>query len=75
MQVDNRWKDWERLLSRPSAFGNETGQLPNGYYVPSKENMAKLRSSEVKVLVVGAGGLGCEILKVISINLTVPKIK
>lgn len=48
----------ETLLSRPSHFGNETGSLPCGEFDPSTSSLAKS-----KVLVVGAGGLGCEILK------------
>lgn len=58
-----RWEAWTRLYSRPSFFGNETGKLPNGYFQPSSDFLQKLQEN-AKVLVVGAGGLGCEILKV-----------
>jgi ubiquitin-activating enzyme E1 C len=47
------------LLSRSSPFSNESGALPIGEHVPSETNTL----SGFKVLVVGAGGLGCEILK------------
>lgn len=60
---DLRWKSLNQFLSRSSDFGNESGQLPNGYYTPGPELLQKLRE-ESRVLVVGAGGLGCEILKV-----------
>lgn len=62
MSYDNRWDAWRRILSRPSHFGNETGKLPNGLYEPSPELFDQVRST--KILVIGAGGLGCEILKV-----------
>lgn len=66
MANEDRWAAWRRILSRPSSFGNETGKLPNGIYEPSSELFEQLQHS--KVLVIGAGGLGCEILKVFVIS-------
>ena len=48
----------ETLLSRPSSFPNESGPLPSGDFVPGTSCL-----KEARILVVGAGGLGCEILK------------
>jgi hypothetical protein len=53
------------LLSRGSPFSNEMGSLPVGEFEPSDATPSDARSSlgGAKILVVGAGGLGCEILK------------
>jgi hypothetical protein len=64
VEVAKRWENMGRFLSRSSPFGNETGQLPNGYFTPGPELLQSLCTNS-KVLVVGAGGLGCEILKVV----------
>jgi ubiquitin-activating enzyme E1 C len=59
------------LLSRPSPFANEHGALPMGEFEPIAKPAPSVATSDLpqspmtssKVLVVGAGGLGCEILK------------
>jgi ubiquitin-activating enzyme E1 C len=55
------------LLTRSSPFANETGSLPIGEFNTSCGNNdtdgALSVTSNAKILVVGAGGLGCEILK------------
>jgi NEDD8-activating enzyme E1 len=69
------------LLSRPSQFANENGELAIGEFepatIPSPKSMHTTKTlalannsilSKSKVLVVGAGGLGCEILKDLSMS-------
>eukprot|EP00602_Paraphysomonas_sp_CaronLab_P009082 CAMPEP_0185026680 /NCGR_PEP_ID=MMETSP1103-20130426/11005_1 /TAXON_ID=36769 /ORGANISM="Paraphysomonas bandaiensis, Strain Caron Lab Isolate" /LENGTH=425 /DNA_ID=CAMNT_0027560345 /DNA_START=56 /DNA_END=1330 /DNA_ORIENTATION=- len=71
MEVEDRastlhFDHLNKIMSRPSPFGNETGKLPNGYYEPSSQLHTSLR--EKKILVIGAGGLGCEILKNLALS-------
>jgi len=71
MEIDPQWRgSLLTLLSRPSPFGSESGALPMGEFEPLPSvNHEETKISEIevlasaKVLVVGAGGLGCELLK------------
>ena len=60
--MDSRWDNLNTLYNRASPFPNEAGSLPNGYFEPGNSVLTTLRNDS-KVLVIGAGGLGCEILK------------
>lgn len=60
MEDAERWKDLDKLLSRA---GNVTG--PG--FEPSDELRPFLRD-DVRILCVGAGGLGCELLKDLALS-------
>ncbi|PWY89475.1 NEDD8-activating enzyme E1 catalytic subunit [Aspergillus sclerotioniger CBS 115572] len=54
-----RWKHLYRVLTKSGPFSDED-------WVPGQETISALESS--KVLVIGAGGLGCEILKNLALS-------
>ncbi|KAL7640125.1 UNVERIFIED_CONTAM: hypothetical protein RMT77_009539 [Armadillidium vulgare] len=51
----NRWVDVQKLLERSGPFSHQD-------FEPSSETLKFLQET-IKVLVIGAGGLGCELLK------------
>ncbi|CAI7896865.1 unnamed protein product [Closterium sp. NIES-54] len=55
MELEGQWRDLDRLLLRP-------GMLVGPGFEPSPEIRDFLKE-DCRVLVVGAGGLGCELLK------------
>ncbi|KAJ5083969.1 hypothetical protein NUU61_008548 [Penicillium alfredii] len=54
-----RWKHLYKALTKPGPFSDED-------WVPGAETVNALESS--KILVIGAGGLGCEILKNLALS-------
>jgi NEDD8-activating enzyme E1 len=65
-QYRTKFSGLDTIFSRPSAFGNETGTLANGEYEAGPEVLSTVQAA--KVLVIGAGGLGCEILKDLALS-------
>ncbi|KAL6727601.1 hypothetical protein Aduo_009464 [Ancylostoma duodenale] len=55
----DRWRDIRRLTDRPSGYA-----VP--WFEPGPDNMTALQKT--RVLVVGAGGLGCELLKNLALS-------
>lgn len=64
MRADRRHWDLFRLLQNGTAFPNETSAIALGEFDPSgaAETLSFLQE-ECQVLIIGAGGLGCELLK------------
>ena len=60
--ADARWSDLKRVLDRPSAFS------PDFEGGEGAEILESLQDADTKVLVIGAGGLGCEILKDLALS-------
>ncbi len=61
MEDATRWRDLDLLLTRP-------GRIVGAGFEPCEELRAFLQSPECRVLCVGAGGLGCEILKDLALS-------
>ncbi|RCN48713.1 ThiF family protein [Ancylostoma caninum] len=57
--ASDRWRDIRRLTDRPSGYA-----VP--WFEPGPDNMTALQKT--RVLVVGAGGLGCELLKNLALS-------
>ena len=66
MEVENlnrndvQWQDLNQVLTRKSYFSTD--------FEPGNDYIETLKEDYVKVLVVGAGGLGCEILKDLALS-------
>uniref|UniRef100_A0A1I8HX37 NEDD8-activating enzyme E1 catalytic subunit n=2 Tax=Macrostomum lignano TaxID=282301 RepID=A0A1I8HX37_9PLAT len=59
--TDNRWRHVRRLLERAGPLGGPE-------FEPDPELFSAIRSDLVQILVVGAGGLGCEMLKDLALS-------
>ncbi|CAI5724780.1 unnamed protein product [Peronospora effusa] len=64
--VRNNQRHWDllRLLSHRTAFPNETSAVALGEFDPAtSQDTFEFLQDECRVLIIGAGGLGCELLK------------
>ncbi|KAI9353609.1 hypothetical protein BDR26DRAFT_907205 [Obelidium mucronatum] len=55
--------DWPNRWRHPDVFIERSGPLAPEGFEPSEELKEFIHSEDCKILVVGAGGLGCELLK------------
>jgi ubiquitin-activating enzyme E1 C len=64
IKANRRHWDVYRLLHHPTPYPNEKSEIALGEFDPSKafETLSFLQE-ECQVLIIGAGGLGCELLK------------
>lgn len=60
MEIEGRWQDLEYLLARP-------GNLVGPGFEPDAGLLQFIRDN-IRVLCVGAGGLGCELLKDLALS-------
>lgn len=61
---EQRHWDLQRLLSHRTAFPNETSAIALGAFDPdAAQDTLDFLQNECRVLIIGAGGLGCELLK------------
>lgn len=58
--MTDKWHDIRRVLTRESHFADN--------FVPGDDLIEGLADEDTKVLVIGAGGLGCEILKDLALS-------
>lgn len=56
MELEGRWRDLDNLLNRP-------GMITGPGFEPAPE-LREFLATDCRVLIVGAGGLGCELVKV-----------
>jgi len=60
MSSDSRWSDINKVIGREGPFAAEG-------FTPDAEKTQKFLLEDCRVLVIGAGGLGCELLKNLSL--------
>eukprot|EP01133_Synstelium_polycarpum_P010787 gene10787-12569_t len=63
-EVEGRWADIDKVLKRRGPFASPDFE-PDTLETPTKKNGLQ---NDFKILVIGAGGLGCEILKNLALS-------
>eukprot|EP01138_Halocafeteria_seosinensis_P003397 gb/GECG01003473.1/.p1 GENE.gb/GECG01003473.1/~~gb/GECG01003473.1/.p1 ORF type:complete len:518 (+),score=59.58 gb/GECG01003473.1/:1-1554(+) len=64
--LKERFESVRSLLKNRTSFGNETGSLPMAPFEAGEKGWENVRRA--RVLVIGAGGLGCEMLKDLALS-------